>query len=125
MYALLGGAEREDRIVSMIPVDDLQAADRYLVFLSRGGALKRTALSDFSNPRSGGVIAAGLKTDDRILDVALSDGLAEAMLLSSSGRAIRFAEEDVPVQGRTAQGVKGMSLQGSDQVVGNVCVSAS
>jgi DNA gyrase subunit A len=122
VYALLGGAERGDRIVSMIPVDDLQAADRYLVFLSRGGALKRTALSEFSNPRSGGIIAAGVKAGDRILDVALSDGLAEAMLLSSGGRAIRFAEEDVPVQGRTAQGVKGIALKGSDEVVGMVLI---
>lgn len=122
VYALLGGADRSDRIISMIPVDDLAAEERYLVFLSRGGTVKRTALSEFSNPRSGGVIAAGVKDGDAIMDVAMSDGLAEVMLLSGSGRAIRFAEAEVPVQGRTAQGVKGMGLQGSDKVVGMLMI---
>ncbi|HSG06957.1 MAG TPA: DNA gyrase subunit A [Longimicrobiales bacterium] len=122
VYALLGGADRSDRIVSMIPVDDLSAAERYLVFLSQKGVIKRTALSEFSNPRAGGVKAAGLKPGDAILEVALSDGLAEVMLLSGSGRAIRFAEAEVPAVGRTAQGVKGMGLQGSDKVVGMLMV---
>jgi DNA gyrase subunit A len=122
IYALLEGADRTDRIVSTIPVDDLEAAGRVLVFLSRGGLLKRTELAEFANPRSGGVIAAGLRKGDRILEVALSDGLAEIMLLSSGGRAIRFAESDVPVVGRTAQGVKGMALKGSEAVVGMVMV---
>ena len=122
VYALLGAADRSDGIVSMIPVDDLTVADRSLVFLSRKGVIKRTALSEFSNPRSGGVIAAGVKDGDSILDVALSDGLAEIMLLSGSGRAIRFAEAEVPSVGRTAQGVKGMGLQGADQVVGMLMI---
>jgi DNA gyrase subunit A len=122
IYALLEGADRTDRIVSTIPVDDLEAAGRVLVFLSRGGLLKRTELAEFANPRSGGVIAAGLRKGDRILEVALSDGLAEIMLLSSGGRAIRVAESDVPVVGRTAQGVKGMALKGSEAVVGMVMV---
>ncbi|NJD20679.1 MAG: DNA gyrase subunit A [Gemmatimonadetes bacterium] len=122
VYALLGAADRRDRIVAMIPVADLEAAERYLVFLSRGGTMKRTALSDFSNPRSGGIIAAGVKLGDRILDVALSDGLAEVMLLSSGGKAIRFTEAEVPVVGRSAQGVKGMEVKDSEQVVGMVLI---
>ena len=122
VYALLGAADRSDRIVSTIPVDDLEAAQRCLIFLSRGGTMKRTALSEFSNPRSGGIIAAGVKDGDRIMEVALSDGLAEIMLLSSGGRAIRFAEAEVPLVGRTAQGVKGMELKGSDEVVGMVLI---
>jgi len=122
VYALLGGLDRSDRIVAMIPVDDLEAADRYLVFLSRKGSMKRTPLAEFSNPRSGGIIAAGVKKGDRILDVALSDGLAEVMLLSSGGRAIRFTEAEVPAVGRTAQGVKGMELKGREEVVGMVLI---
>ncbi len=121
VYALLG-ADREDRIVSMIPVDDLEAADRYLVFHSRQGLVKRTALAEFANPRAGGVIAAGVRSGDAIRDVSLSDGLAEVMLLSGSGRAIRFAEEDVPVVGRTAQGVKGMAIKKGDAIVGMVLI---
>jgi DNA gyrase subunit A len=84
--------------------------------------MKRTALGDFANPRAGGVIAAGVKAGDGICDVAVSDGLAEVMLLSGSSRAIRFAESEVPVVGRTAQGVKGKSIKGGDQVVGMVLI---
>ncbi len=122
IYALLGGTDREDRIVSVLPVDDLSAENRFLVFLSRKGVVKRTALDDFSNPRAGGVIAAGLKSGDRILDVALSDGTSEVMLLSGGGRAIRFPEEEIGIVGRTAQGVKGMDLRGDDEVVGMLLI---
>jgi DNA gyrase subunit A len=122
VYALLQGADRKDRIVAMIPVDDLGAQDRYLVFVSRDGVIKRTPLADFANPRAGGVKAAGVKKGDRILDVALSDGAAEIMLLSRGGRAIRFPEEEVSVVGRTAQGVKGMGLRGDDEVVGMILI---
>ncbi|HSM03323.1 MAG TPA: DNA gyrase subunit A [Longimicrobiales bacterium] len=118
VYSLLPGAERGDRIVSMVPVDDLEETDRVLVFVSQGGLVKRTALEEFSNPRSTGLIAAGVQEGDRILAVALSDGTAEVMLLSREGRAIRFAETDVPVQGRTARGVKGIALEDTGAVVG-------
>jgi DNA gyrase subunit A len=122
VYALLGSAGRQDRIVAMIPVDDLATPDRYLVFLSRKGLMKRTPLGDFGNPRAGGVIAAGVRDGDQIMNVALSDGLAEVMLLSASGRAIRFAEAEVPSVGRTAQGVKGIGLKDPDEVVGMILV---
>ncbi len=121
-YALLEGADRSDRIVAMIPVDELDMEERFLVFLSRGGLVKRTELSEFSNPRSGGVIAAGVRDDDAILDVVLSDGTGEIMLLNGAGRAIRFVEEDVSVVGRTAQGVKGMDLEDDDEVVGMLLI---
>jgi len=118
VYALLDAADRSDRIVSMISVEDLEAEDRYLVFLSRKGIMKRTPISDFSNPRAGGVKAAGVKKGDGIMDVSFSDGSAEIMLLSRGGRAIRFPEDQVSVVGRTAQGVKGMSLKGDDEIAG-------
>jgi len=122
IYALIEGADRNDRIVSTIAADDLGAEERFLVFVSRRGLIKRTPLSDFSNPRSGGVRAAGVKKGDGILDVVLSDGAAEVMLLSRQGRAIRFPEEDVTVVGRSAQGVKGMGLRGKDEVVGMILI---
>jgi DNA gyrase subunit A len=118
VYSLLEGADRSDRIVAMIPADDLSDDAKQLVFLSRQGTMKRTALSEFSNPRSGGVKAAGVRDGDAIMDVVLSDGTAEVMLLSRRGRAIRFPEEQVSVVGRTAQGVKGMSLADDDEVAG-------
>jgi DNA gyrase subunit A len=122
VYALLDGADRKDRIVSMIPVEDLSEEGRYLVFLSRHGIMKRTPISDFSNPRAGGVKAAGVKGGDAIMDVALSDGTAEVMLLSRGGRAIRFPEDQISIVGRTAQGVKGMSLKGDDEVAGMLMI---
>ena len=121
VYSLLEGADRKDRIVSMIPVDDLSVPDRFLVFLSRQGVVKRTPVSEFANARAGGVKAAGVKTGDVILDVALSDGTAEVLLLSRSGRAIRFPEDEITVVGRSAQGVKGMTLK-DDEVVGMLMI---
>ncbi len=121
IYSLIEGADRRDRIVATIPVDDLTAEAKFLVFVSRQGVMKRTPVSDFANPRTGGVIAAGVKKGDGILDVAMSDGTAEVMLLSRGGRAIRFPEDQVSVVGRTAQGVKGMSLKG-DEVAGMLLI---
>jgi len=122
IYALLEGADRKDRIVSLVPVDDLDVEDRYLVFLSRQGVMKRTPVSDFSNPRAGGVKAAGVKSGDGVKDVEVSDGSAEVMLLSRAGRAIRFPEDQVSIVGRTAQGVKGMSLKGDDEIAGMLLI---
>ncbi len=120
VYGLLGAA-RSDRIVSLLPVDDLEA-DRNLVFVSAGGLVKRTHLSEFSRPRAGGVIGAGVRDGDRILDVLLSDGRAQLMLFTRQGRVIRFREDEISVIGRTAQGVKGVSLREDDGVVGVVPV---
>ncbi|MGD2069356.1 MAG: DNA gyrase subunit A [Gemmatimonadota bacterium] len=118
IYSLLEGADRKDPIVAVLPVDDLEEEGRFVVFLSRGGIMKRTELAEFGNPRSGGIIAAGVKEGDRVIDVAISDDTAEIMLLTRNGRAIRFAESDISVMGRTAQGVKGIDLRDDDHVVG-------
>jgi len=114
-------ANRSDPIVSVLPVDDLEE-NKALVFVSKKGLMKRTQLSEFSNPRAGGVIAAGVRGDDEIFDVLLSDGKAELLVFSREGRAIRFAEEQLSVLGRTARGMKGMGLKGKDQVVGMLLV---
>ena len=120
LYALVG-ANRGDPIVAVLPVDDL-GSEKVLLFLTRNGLMKRTRLAEYSNPRAGGMIAAGVKAGDEILDVAVSDGSAEVLVLSRGGRAIRFPEDQVPVVGRTAQGVKGMGLKGTDKVVGMLLV---
>jgi len=114
-------ADRSDPIVTMLPADDL-TAERFVVFLTKNGLMKRTKLSEFANPRAGGVIAAGLKEGDRIMDVRLSDGEGEVMLITKAGRAIRFPESDLSVLGRTAQGVKGIDLKGDDAVVGMLLI---
>ena len=114
-------ADRGDAIVTMVPADDL-TSERFVVFLTRNGLMKRTKLSEFAHPRVGGVIAAGLKKGDRIMDVRLSDGDGEVMLITRDGRAIRFPESDLSVLGRTAQGVKGIDLKGDDAVVGMLLI---
>ncbi len=116
IYALTG-ADRGDAIVTMLASDDL-SADREVVFVSEGGVMKRTKLSEFGNPRSGGMIASGVQDGDGILDVRLSDGTGEVMLITKAGRAIRFPESDLSVLGRTARGVKGIDLKKGDVVVG-------
>jgi len=120
LYAL-AGAGRQDPVVSVLPVDDL-GMDRSLVFLTRKGLMKRTHLSEFSNPRAGGIIAAGVKKGDEILTVSLSDGNAEVLVFSRSGRAIRFPEGQISILGRTARGMKGMGLRSGDAVVGMLLV---
>jgi DNA gyrase subunit A len=120
LYAL-SGASRQDPIVTALPVDDLEL-DRNLIFLTRQGLMKRTSLREFSKPRAGGIIAAGVKSGDEIFEVILSDGNAEVMVFSRTGRAIRFPESQISVLGRTAQGVKGMGLRGEDSVVGMLLV---
>ncbi len=120
IYALMG-ASRGDPIVSVVPVDDLEE-DRVLIFLTRGGLMKRVKLQEFSNPRAGGIIASGVKKGDEIFDVVLSDGKAEVLVFSREGRAIRFPEDQISVLGRTAQGMKGMGLRGEDAVVGMLLV---
>ena len=121
IYSILSGGDRADPIMAMLTVDDL-GQDRLVVFVSSNGRVKRTQLAEFSNPCSGGVIAAGIKEGDHVLDVVLSDGDAELLILTREGRAIRFPEAEVPVVGRAAQGVRGVDLQEGDVVVGMVVV---
>ena len=116
IYALTQ-TDRSDAIVAMLAADDL-SAERFVVFISEKGVMKRTRLAEFGNPRAGGMIASGVKEGDRILDVRLSDGTGEVMLVTRAGRAIRFPESDLSVLGRTAQGVKGIDLKNGDSVVG-------
>jgi DNA gyrase subunit A len=91
-----------------------------LVFVTEQGTVKRTRLSEYSSQRSGGVNAINLRRGDRLVDVQVSDGSADLVLVSRHGRAIRFPETDVAEVGRVAQGVRGIRLSGGDRVVGAV-----
>ena len=115
IWALLG-VDGRDHIVATLSIDDL-GEDRYLTFATRGGLLKRTRLGEFSNPKAGGIIAMRVRPADGMLDVKSTYGDTEFLLFSRNGRAIRFPERDVPVVGRVAQGVKGIALQGGDEVI--------
>jgi len=105
-----------DRIVSVVPVPEFDS-DRYLLFVTRDGQVKRTALSEYSNVRAGGIRAIGLAGDDEVMMVRPSVGTGDLLLATRNGLAIRFAEEDVRVMGRTARGVRGIELPADYQQV--------
>ncbi len=92
-------------------------SDRFLLFATAAGTVKKTSLDQFSNLRAGGITAIKVRDDDRIVDVRLTDGTSDVVLVTAQGRAIRFPEEEVPAMGRAAQGVKGIGLRRGDRVV--------
>lgn len=115
--AQLFSMERGSRIAALTAIGEF-SADRNLMFLTTGGTIKRTSLDQFENVRSSGIAAIKLTDNDKLLDVQISDGKSDVVLVTRQGRAIRFPENDVPVMGRTAQGVKGMGLRPKDAIVG-------
>jgi DNA gyrase subunit A len=92
-------------------------ADRWVLFATSDGTVKRTALDQYANARAGGIDAVKL-TGDRVVDVRVTDGKGDVVLVGRGGRAIRFPEADVPVMGRVAQGVRGIRLKDGEAVVG-------
>ena len=108
-------------VAALIPVTEYEDSVD-LVFLTRGGIVKRTALSEFANIRAGGINAINLRDDDELLDVRTSDGVNDVVLATAGGRAIRFPETEVPRVGRNAQGVIGVRMKKGDAVVGMVVV---
>ena len=114
-YALTEG-DRRDPFAALLRVDSL-TAEGNVVFVTERGIVKRTRLSEFSNPRPAGWAASRVRPGDRIVAVMLSEGGADIMLTTRNGRAIRFPEGQVPVVGRAAFGVKGISLRDDDVVV--------
>lgn len=91
--------------------------DRYVFMATSLGTVKKTPLSDFSNPRKAGIIAVDLDEGDFLIGAALTDGAHDVMLFSDSGKAVRFDENDVRPMGRTARGVRGMNLEETQQVI--------
>ena len=84
---------------------------------TRKGVVKKTALSAFSNPRAGGIIAMGVEEGDAVIAVQVTDGTGEIFIGTRDGMAIRFPEDDVRPMGRTAYGVRGITLRDDDDVV--------
>ncbi|KAB0610497.1 DNA gyrase subunit A [Castellaniella defragrans] len=91
--------------------------DHYVFMATSRGTVKKTPLSDFSNPRKAGIIAVGLDEGDFLIGAELTDGQHDVMLFSDAGKAVRFDENDVRPMGRTARGVRGMSLEDGQSVI--------
>lgn len=107
--------EQGEKISAIVPVEGFES-EHYLFFGTRQGVVKKTPLSDFTNIRKVGLIALGLREDDELIDVRLTDGHQELIMATKQGMSIRFSEADVRSMGRTATGVKGISL-GEDDIV--------
>jgi len=105
-----------ESVTAMIPVS-VFADDTYLLMGTKSGTVKKSPLSSFSNPRKGGIIAVTLLDDDELVNVALTDGSRDVVMVSRHGKAIRFVESDVRPMGRSARGVRGMRLEAGDEVV--------
>ncbi|HLR68787.1 DNA gyrase subunit A [Virgibacillus alimentarius] len=108
--------ERDEWINAVISVNEF-SEDDYLFFTTKHGISKRTTLSQFKNIRKGGLIAVGLRDEDELISVRLTDGTKDMMLATENGYLIRFHESQIRAMGRTAAGVKGITLRGGDVVV--------
>ena len=105
-----------EKITAVLPVKEFD--DNHFVFMATaGGTVKKTALSAFSRPMNKGIIAVNLDDGDHLIGVALTDGKQDIMLFSSTGKAVRFAEDEVRSMGRNAAGVRGMRLPGTARVI--------
>lgn len=120
--ANLVSMEEGEKIAAMLAVMTFEE-DKFVVMGTRRGVVKKTALSAFSNPRAGGIIAMGVEEGDAVIAVQVTDGRGEMFIGTRNGMAIRFHEQDVRPMGRTAYGVRGISLRGDDYVVAMETVS--
>jgi DNA gyrase subunit A len=112
MFPLIEG----EKITVILPIKGYQD-DRYVFMATSLGTVKKTRLSDFSNPRKAGIIAVDLNDNDFLVGAAITDGQHDVMLFSDAGKAVRFDENDVRPMGRTARGVRGMNLGEGHQVI--------
>ncbi|MBS9429767.1 DNA topoisomerase (ATP-hydrolyzing) subunit A [Photorhabdus luminescens] len=108
--------EQNERITAILPVREYEEG-LYVFMATASGTVKKTALQDFSRPRSAGILAVNLNEGDELIGVDLTDGSNEVMLFSAEGKVVRFEEEAVRSMGRTATGVRGIKLNGEDKVV--------
>ena len=117
--ANLVAMEEGERIAALLAVKEFpeQEDQQYVVMGTRKGVIKKTDLSAFRNPRAGGIIAMGVEQGDAVIAVQMSDGKEQVFLGTRDGMAIRFEETDVRSMGRTAYGVRGISLRDDDEVV--------
>lgn len=122
--------EPGDKVNAFIRVKNLTKDEEfvnshYLLFATKRGIVKKTLLEQYSRPRANGIIAIDLRDDDKLVSVALTTGNSEIILANRNGRAVRFSESTVRAAGRSAMGVRGMTLDedGQDEVVGMIASS--
>ena len=109
------------KVAEVVPVREFDE-DHYLLSITRKGLTKKTALSAYSRPRKGGIIAMNVLEDDQLIKAAITGGDDRVIIATKHGQAVYFEENKVRAMGRKSQGVRGVSLQGDDVVVGMVVV---
>ena len=112
LFPLLDG----EKITAVLPVKVFDEG-HYIFMATAQGTVKKTPLTDFSNPRKAGIIAVALDEGDYLVGVAITDGQHDVMMFSDAGKAVRFGENDVRPMGRTARGVRGMMLEDGQSVI--------
>ena len=118
--------EQDDKVKAYVVVKDIKDEDytknNFIVMCTKKGIIKKTSLEAYSRPRTNGINAIGIREGDELLEARLTNGNSEILMAINSGRAIRFNESKVRSMGRTASGVRGITLASTDQVIGMVCV---
>ena len=107
----------DEKVTATLPVKEFRE-DRFVVMATKQGIVKKTELSAYGNPRQGGIIALGLEEGDKLISVHVTDGQREILLGTKQGITIRFTEDEVRPMGRTAYGVKGITLEEGNVVIG-------
>ncbi len=109
--------QEDEKLTAVVAARDLEAADKFVFMATKNGTVKKSALAEFSNPRSTGIIAINLEAQDELIGAKLTDGKQMVFLASHEGQAILFRETEVRAMGRNAGGVNGMDLDKEDYVV--------
>jgi len=107
----------EEKVTTILPVKEFEA-DKYIVTATAKGTIKKTELMAYSNPRAGGIIALTIDEGDCLIEARLTDGKRDLLMATRNGKSIRFPESNVRPMGRPARGVRGMTLEGDDEVIG-------
>ncbi|TNF50638.1 MAG: DNA gyrase subunit A, partial [Deltaproteobacteria bacterium] len=114
--------EADEKVMTILPVKDFEEG-RFIITATQKGTVKKTDLLAYSNPRQGGIIALTIDEGDSLIAARLTDGSMDILLASHNGKSIRFNESDARPMGRTARGVRGMMLEGGDEIIGMEVVS--
>src|SRR5574344_502789 len=121
--------ESDDCVTAYLRVqnldDEAYINNHNIIFCTKNGIVKKTSLEQYSRPRTNGVNAINIREDDRVIEVRTTDGNNEIILADYNGRAIRFNESKIRTMGRTATGVKGMTIGKNDEVIGMICIKDS
>ena len=117
--------EQDDKVKAYVVVKDIKdeeyTSNNYIIMCTKKGIIKKTSLEAYSRPRTNGINAIGIREGDELLEAKLTNGESEILMAINSGRAIRFNESKVRSMGRTASGVRGITMVENDQVIGMVC----